>query len=54
MCSDIIGGEIMAYGMMSSGMFGIGLVYFAIWAFLFSAIPWLTHNWLVNPKKKKR
>jgi len=32
------------------GLFGI--VYFALAAFVFSAIFWLTHNWIV-PKKRR-
>jgi hypothetical protein len=39
-------------GMMGTGMGLVGLVYFAVGAFIFSVIFWLTHNWLV-PKRKK-
>ena len=52
---NIIGGENMAYGMMSTGMGAwslYGLVYFIVIAFIFSVIFWLTHNWLVKGKKK--
>ncbi len=51
---DAIGGGTMAYGMMGTGMVGAGfygLVYLALAAFIFSAIFWLTHNWLVKKKK---
>jgi hypothetical protein len=48
----------MAYGMMGSyGGFGSSIykvLYFAIATFIFSAIFWLTHNWLVQQPKKKR
>ena len=41
------------YGMMGSGTMGLfGVVYFALAAFVFSVIFWLTHNWIV-PKKKR-
>lgn len=43
----------MDYGMMGGysgmGIFGmglVGLIYFAIGAFVFSVIFWLTHNWI--------
>jgi len=46
---DMMGG----YGMMGSGTMGLfGIVYFALAAFVFSAIFWLTYNWIV-PKKKR-
>ncbi|MEE9526011.1 MAG: hypothetical protein V3V78_05390 [Candidatus Woesearchaeota archaeon] len=48
----------MAYGMMSNvGMFGGSLykvIYFALAAFVFSIIFWLTHNWLVDGKSKNK
>jgi len=52
-----IGGEnMMGHGMMgtgsSVGYWLIGLVWFAAAAFVFSAIFWLTHNWLVKGKKR--
>lgn len=52
------GGKKMAYGMMDSGSMGmvggslLMLVWLALAAFIFSAIFWLTHNWLVKGKKK--
>jgi len=44
---------LMGYDRGGSGMDGmlIGLVYFAVMAFIFSAIFWLTHNWLAKNKK---
>lgn len=50
-----IGGSNMACGMASAGTLGWGfykLFYFVVAAFVFSAIFWLTHNWLVKHKKK--
>ncbi len=51
-------GMMEGYGMMGgAGMFGWGLlwlVWLVLGAFLFSAIFWLTYNWLVKDKKKKR
>jgi uncharacterized membrane protein len=49
---------MMGYG-SSSGMMGgwgmgiYGVIYFALAAFVFSAIFWLTYNWLVKPNKKR-
>lgn len=44
-------GDMMGYGMMGTGMFSLfGLIYLAIGAFIFSAIFWLTHNWLVKKR----
>ena len=52
------------YGMMGynngSGMMGggwilggfVGILYFALAAFIFSVIFWLTHNWLSKCKKR--
>ncbi len=45
------------WGMMGSGTMGYGMgiykvIYFALAAFVFSVIFWLTHNWIV-PKKKR-
>ncbi len=60
MMNMIIGGDNMVFGMMDGGMmanFGIvgggliGLVWFALVAFAFSVVFWLTHNWLVKGKK---
>ncbi|NQU79421.1 hypothetical protein HQ545_06660 [Candidatus Woesearchaeota archaeon] len=51
--------SVMAdYGTMmgGTGWFGAGLIgwiYFAVGAFVFSAIFWLTHNWRVKPRRKK-
>tara|TARA_Y100000034_G_scaffold5829_1_gene6464 strand:- start:10624 stop:10956 length:333 start_codon:yes stop_codon:yes gene_type:complete len=45
------------YGKIGHGAFGSGIlkiVYFAFAAFLFSIIFWLTHNWLVKGKKKRK
>ena len=49
----------MVFGMMgdttSMGMVGgslLGILWFAIAAFVFSIIFWLTHNWLVPHKKR--
>jgi hypothetical protein len=43
---------LMGYDRGGSGMdMIIGLVYFAVGAFIFSAIFWLTHNWLAKNKK---
>lgn len=51
-------GDMMGYGMMGGiGTFGmslIGVLYFALISFIFSAIFWGTHNWLVKGKKGKR
>jgi len=53
-----IGGKKMGYGMIgSTGNFWyglLGLVYFAVIAFIFSLIFWLTHNFIVKDKKRKR
>ena len=40
-------------GMMNGTMMGgsFGLVYFALVAFIFSVIFWLTHNWLVKKRR---
>jgi hypothetical protein len=50
-------GDMMSGGMMGgAGWFGmglVGLIYFAIGAFVFSVIFWLTHNWLVKDKRRK-
>ena len=46
------------FGMMGTGMmgsYGMGIIwpfYFALMAFIFSIIFWLTHNWLTSKKKK--
>jgi len=45
-------GMMEGYGMMSGGMGLFRIVYFALAAFVFSAIFWLTHNWIV-PKKRR-
>lgn len=47
---------MMGYGgMMGWGIgMGFGLVYFALAAFVFSAIFWWTYNWLVKGDKKAR
>ncbi|HII14883.1 MAG TPA: hypothetical protein HA362_01065 [Nanoarchaeota archaeon] len=47
---------MMGYGgMMGLGIgMGFGLVYFALAAFVFSAIFWLTYNWLVKGNNKKK
>lgn len=46
---DMMGG----YGMMGWGVGSfIGLVYFAIFSFVFSAIFWWTYKWLAKEKKK--
>jgi hypothetical protein len=57
-CSTFVSadfGDMMdGFGMMG-GSFGMGIygaIYFAIGAFIFSAIFWLTHNWLANCKKR--
>ena len=59
--NNTIGGKKMVFGMMNGGMMGnlgviggslLGLIWFALAAFVFSAIFWLTHNWLVKSKKK--
>ena len=50
-----MGGSNMVCGMAGNGMIGWGfykLFYFAVAVFIFSAIFWLTHNWLVKHKKK--
>jgi hypothetical protein len=47
-------GMMDGYGMMGgAGMLGglLGLVYFALAAFVFSVIFWMTHNWLVKKKR---
>ncbi|MCX6707154.1 MAG: hypothetical protein NT001_03360 [Candidatus Woesearchaeota archaeon] len=53
----------MAYGMMGgygcsplgmAGMWILGLIFFVIASFAFSAIFWLTYNWLVKDKMKKK
>lgn len=48
-------GQMMGYGMIgSAGTFGmslLGVLYFVLMAFVFSAIFWGTHNWLVKKKK---
>jgi len=49
---NMMGGKNMAYGMMGSGMGIYGLVYFALAAFVFSVIFWMTHNWIVQKKKR--
>lgn len=36
-------------GMQSAGF--VGLMYFIVGCFIFSAVFWLTHNWLVKNKK---
>ncbi len=44
------------YGMMGDGglaMTFYGLVIFALASFVFSAIFWWTHNWLVKEKRGK-
>jgi hypothetical protein len=44
-------GDMMGFGMMGTGMFSLfGLIYFAIGAFIFSVIFWLTHNWLAKKR----
>jgi uncharacterized membrane protein len=46
-------GDMMGMGMM--GTFGMSLykaIYFALAAFIFSVIFWLTHNWLASCKKR--
>ena len=46
----------MMDGRSYGSMYGTGLallIYFAIAAFIFSIIFWLTHNWLVKEKKRK-
>jgi hypothetical protein len=40
------------YGMSGYGMGVFGIIYFALAAFIFSVIFWMTHNWIV-PKKKR-
>ncbi len=49
---NMMGGKNMAYGMMGSGMGIYGLVYFVLASFIFSAIFWLTYNWLAKGKKR--
>lgn len=55
---DTLGGNKMVFGMMGDtagmGMIGgglLGILWFAIAAFVFSIIFWLTYNWLVKGKK---
>lgn len=56
---SMMGGENkMAYGIMGN-TWGVGgslfkVVYLALAAFIFSVIFWLTHNWLVKGKKKRK
>lgn len=45
---------MMGYGGMMAWGMGLGIVYFALAAFLFSVIFWLTYNWLVKAEPKKR
>ncbi len=45
-------GMMGSTGMMGSGMGIYGVIYFALAAFVFSVIFWMTHNWIV-PKRKK-
>ncbi|MBU2637892.1 MAG: hypothetical protein KJ955_02880 [Nanoarchaeota archaeon] len=47
---------MMGYdGMMGWGFgMGFGIAYFALAAFVFSIIFWLTYNWLVKGEKRKR
>ncbi len=46
------------YGMMGGGMTGlmagsfIGIIYFAVFSFVFSIIFWQAYNWVVKEKKK--
>ncbi len=42
-------------GMMGWGLgMGFSIVYFALAAFVFSVIFWLTYNWIVRNSNKKR
>ena len=44
------------YGMMGDGGLAMGfygLAFFAIASFVFSAIFWWTHNWLVKDRHRK-
>jgi hypothetical protein len=59
---DMMGWDCPMCGMMmgpgtgyGGGMYGLfGLVYIAIASFIFSVIFWLTKNWLVKEKRKRR
>ena len=41
---------LMHYGDKSAGVNVVGFVYFAVMAFIFSVIFWLTHNWLAKKR----
>lgn len=40
---------MMGYGLGT----GAGILYFALIAFIFSVIFWLTYNWLVKDRRKR-
>lgn len=51
---NVMAVNMMGYG-WSAGMYGaalLGLVYFALAAFIFSIIFWLTYSWIIKDKKK--
>ncbi len=54
--SVLADGGMMDFHIVGGGMFGgwlLGIIYFAIGAFIFSVIFWLTYNWLVKCNKKR-
>ncbi|MBS3121343.1 hypothetical protein J4434_00480 [Candidatus Woesearchaeota archaeon] len=55
MMGNMMNNMMTNYG--ATGVIGVGLIwliYFAVVVFIFSAIFWLTHNWLVCKCDKKK
>ncbi|MBI5392091.1 hypothetical protein HZB00_03765 [Candidatus Woesearchaeota archaeon] len=46
----LVSAQMMGYGMDGGWMLSFGLIYLAIFAFVFSVIFWLTYNWLAKKK----